>query len=146
MNTIKIVTASARVGAELFCVSDERKKQIRQVADIIDLSSDIFELLRQIVKQQHPEIETDYAVRKHIKRTAKKYNLSLLTVHIVEDTSGRKELAFSVVGGDISAFANELGIFIMTPEQNNVFINYISQNPCHQKEVIYDRTKDLLPA
>lgn len=146
MNTMKTVTATVKMGAELFCTSDETKKQIRKITDCIDLGSEIIELLRKIVKQQHPEIQTDYAVKKHVKRIAKKHNLSLLTVHIVEDVSGRKELAFSMVGGNSIAFANELGIFLMTPEQNNVFMDYIFRNPCHQKEVIYDCTKDLLPA
>lgn len=146
MNTIKTVTATVKLGAELFCVSDENKKQIQQVMDIVDVSSDIIELLGQIVRQQHPEIETDYAVKKHIKRIAKKHNLSSVTVHIVEDISGRKELAFSLVGGNIIDFSNELGIFLMTREQNNCFMDYIFRNPCHQKEVLYDCTKDLLLA
>ena len=146
MNTMKTVTATVKMGAELFCTSDENKKQIQHIADIVDLSCDAIELLGQIVKQQHPEIQTNYAVKKHVKRIAKKHNLSLLTVHIVEDVSGRKELAFSMVGGNSIAFANELGISLMTPEQNNVFMDYIFRNPCHQKEVIYDCTKDLLPA
>lgn len=144
MNTIKTVTTSMKVGAELFCISDERKKQIQQISDYIDFGSEIIELLRKIVKLQHPEIESDRAVRKYIKKTAKKYNLSLLTIHIVEDISGNKELAFSIIGGNILAFANELGIFLMTPEQNNAFTDYISQNPYHPKEVIYDCTEDQI--
>ena len=146
MNTIKTVTTSMKVGAELFCVSDERKKQIQQIADSIDWGSDIIELLRKIIKQQHPEIESNRAVRKHIKKIAKKYKLSLLTLHIIEDFSGNKELAFSIVGGDILAFANELGIFLMTPEQNNAFTDYILRNPYHPKEVIYDCTEDQIIA
>ena len=117
MNTIKTVTTMMKISSEVFCVSDETKKQIRKITDCIDLGSEIIELLRKIVKLQHPEIQTDYAVKKHVKRIAKKHNLSLLTVHIVEDVSGRKELAFSMVGGNSIAFANELGISLMTPEQ-----------------------------
>lgn len=146
MNTIKTVTSMVKVGSELFCVSDETKKQIQQITDYIDFGSEIIELLRKIVKLQHPEIESDRAVRKYIKKTAKKYNLSLLTIHIVEDISGNKELAFSIVGGNILAFANELGIFLMTPEQNNAFTDYILRNPYHPKEVIYDCTEDQIIA
>lgn len=146
MNTIKTVTSMVKVGSELFCISDERKKQIQQISDYIDFGSEIIELLRKIVKLQHSEIESDRAVRKYIKKTAKKYNLSLLIIHIVEDILGNKELAFSIVGGNILAFANELGIFLMTPEQNKAFTDYISRNPYHPKEVIYDCTKDQIIA